>query len=168
MLQIKLQSWRMPYLIDGHNLIPKVPGLSLSAADDEIQLIKQLQEFCRKSRKQVEVYFDNALPGEARTRKYGAVRAHFVSQGMTADEAISRRLVDLGRGARNWTVVSSDRAVQSSAKHAGAKMMSAKEFSRLLIQYEQEPANSGEDQINNVNDVDVDYWLEQFGSEENE
>ena len=37
----------MPYLIDGHNLIPKVAGLSLKAVDDEMQLIELLQEFCR-------------------------------------------------------------------------------------------------------------------------
>ena len=28
----------MPYIIDGHNLIPNVPGLDLNKIDDEIQL----------------------------------------------------------------------------------------------------------------------------------
>ena len=36
----------MPYLIDGHNLIPKL-GLRLDLPDDEMQLIGILQEFCR-------------------------------------------------------------------------------------------------------------------------
>ncbi|MBP1702274.1 MAG: hypothetical protein H6Q38_1381, partial [Chloroflexi bacterium] len=41
----------MPYIVDGHNLIPKIPGLSLRAIDDEMQLIELLQEFCRVQRK---------------------------------------------------------------------------------------------------------------------
>jgi hypothetical protein len=37
----------MPYLIDGHNLIPKLIGFSLRAMDDEEQLIPLLQTFSR-------------------------------------------------------------------------------------------------------------------------
>jgi hypothetical protein len=48
----------MPYLIDGHNLIPKL-GLRLDSMDDEQELVVILQEYARLERKkQVEVYFD--------------------------------------------------------------------------------------------------------------
>ena len=111
----------MPFLIDGHNLIPKIPGLNLQALDDEEQLIKLLQEYCRRQRKQVEVFFDNAPPGGVRARNFGLVIARFVRQGSTADQAIRERLTRLGRLARNWTVVSSDLAVQScGARGPGA------------------------------------------------
>ena len=65
----------MPYLIDGHNLIPKL-GLRLDACDDELALVTRLQEFCRLRRAQVEVYFDGAPPGQPASRKFGAVTAH--------------------------------------------------------------------------------------------
>ena len=67
----------MPYLIDGHNLIPKL-GLRLDSIDDEMELIAILQGFCRVERKQVEVFFDGAPAPQAGTRKLGAVSAHFV------------------------------------------------------------------------------------------
>ncbi len=86
----------MPYLIDGHNLIPKIPGFSLRNLDDEIELVQKLQEFCRRSGKQVEVFFDNAPVGQARIQKYGLVKAHFVRSGRTADDAIISRLENLG------------------------------------------------------------------------
>ncbi len=111
----------MPFLIDGHNLIPKIPGLNLQALDDEEQLIKLLQEYCRRQRKQVEVFFDNAPPGGVRARNFGLVIARFVRQGTTADQAIRERLTRLGRLARNWTVVSSDLTVQSWARAAQAR-----------------------------------------------
>ena len=124
----------MPYIIDGHNLIPKVPGLSLQEMDDEQQLLEMLQEFCRRQRKQVEVFFDNAPPGGVRARNLGSVTARFVRQGATADDAIRKRLGNLGRAARNWTVVSSDQAVQAEARAAQAQSMPSEAFARLLVQ----------------------------------
>ena len=85
----------MPYLVDGHNLIPKV-GLRLDSIDDEMELVAILQEFSRLHRKQVEVYFDGAPAGQAGTRSLGTVKAHFVRAGTTADTAIARRLKKWG------------------------------------------------------------------------
>lgn len=121
----------MPYLIDGHNLIPNV-GLSLSSMDDEMDLVSLLQAFCRIERKQVEVYFDKAPPGQDGTRKFGSVTAHFVRQGTTADAAILKHLKRLGNAARNWTVVTSDRQVQAGAQGAHAQVFSSDEFARQM------------------------------------
>src|SRR4030067_2531765 len=115
----------MPYLVDGHNLIPKLPGLDLGVVDDEIQLVELLQEFCRRRRKQVEVYFDNAPPGQPRARTYGTVLARFARAGQSADELIHARLQRLGRSARNWTGVSSDHPVQAAARAARGQTISS-------------------------------------------
>ncbi|HKI53957.1 MAG TPA: NYN domain-containing protein, partial [Anaerolineales bacterium] len=124
----------MPYLIDGHNLIPKV-GLRLDSLDDEQELIVILQEYSRiKRKKQVEVYFDGAPPPHAGARKMGTITAHFVLQGTTADDAIKRRLKKMGKGAKNWTVVSSDRQVQAEARSARAEIVSSDEFAKKLKQ----------------------------------
>ena len=122
----------MPYIIDGHNLIPKIPGLRLDDPDDEQQLVSLLQEFCRISRKQVDVYFDNAAAGQAGRRTLGTVGVHFVRRGQTADSAIRSRLLKMGRSARNWTVVSSDQSIQATVRQAGAKAMPAEEFASLM------------------------------------
>ena len=123
----------MPYLIDGHNLIPKL-GLNLNSLDDEMELIERLNEFCRISRKgQLEVYFDNALPGTPETRKIGLVAAHFVRRPLIADDAIRLRLKKLGRAAKNWNVVSSDHRVQAEARTSGAKVISSDEFAATVI-----------------------------------
>ena len=117
----------MPYLIDGHNLIPKL-GLRLDSIDDEMELIRILQEFCRLERKQVEVFFDGAPTPHAGTRKLGTVTVHFVRLGMTADNAIRNRVKGLGKSAKNWTVVSSDRQVQAEARAAQAEVVSSDSF----------------------------------------
>jgi predicted RNA-binding protein with PIN domain len=154
----------MPYLIDGHNLIPKVPGLTLEAVDDEQQLIELLQEFCRIQRKEIEVFFDNAPPGSARARSFGLVTARFTRQGTTADAAIHLRLGRLGRQARNWTVVSSDQAVQSAARAAQAQYLSSEAFASLLKQAVDDSArDEGEKADIQLGKDELDEWIQLFG-----
>jgi predicted RNA-binding protein with PIN domain len=121
----------MPYLIDGHNLIPKL-GLRLDCMDDEEQLIPRLQEFCRLRRVQLDVFFDGAPPGQPATRRAGAVTANFIRQGASADAAIENRLARLGKTAKNWTVVSSDGRVQRAARAVHAGVLSSEEFAREM------------------------------------
>ena len=152
----------MPYLVDGHNLIPKV-GLRLDSFDDELELVTILQEFARLHRRQVEVYFDGAPAGQAGTRSLGTVKAHFVRAGTTADDAIRRRLRKMGRAAKNWTVISSDREVQAEARAARAEVLSSDEFARMLLQTPRiESAKPAADK--KVSPSEVDEWLNIFKS----
>jgi predicted RNA-binding protein with PIN domain len=152
----------MPYLVDGHNLIPKV-GLRLDSIDDEMELVAVLQEFARLHRRQIEVYFDGAPAGQAGTRNLSAVKAHFVRLGTTADAAISLRLKKMGRAAKNWTVVSSDRQVQAEARTVRANVLSSDEFARLLQQTPRgETSKPAADR--KVSPAEVDEWLKLFGS----
>lgn len=149
----------MPYLIDGHNLIPKL-GLRLDSMDDEMELVTILQEFCRLDRKQVEVFFDGAPTPHAGTRKLGPVTAHFVRLGTSADDAIRKRLKTLGKSARNWTVVSSDRQVQAEARAAFAEVISSEAFAGTLKQArDSTPKPSGERKLSSQ---EIDDWLKLF------
>jgi len=153
----------MPYLIDGHNLIPKIPGLSLHMLDDEIELIQKLQVFCQSVGKQVEVFFDNAPAGQSCTQSYGRVKAHFVRSGRTADEAIISRLRNLGGSAKNWTVVSSDRQVQAAARASYAKIISSDEFAGFLLSVDpDEDSDLGGEAELSLNPAEIDEWLDLF------
>lgn len=123
----------MLVVIDGHNLIPKIPDLSLRSVDDEQQLVDILVKYCAARRHKLEVFFDGALPGYSGARQHGCVLAHYVQTGRTADEAIRMRLEQLGRGARNILVVSSDRQVQAEARSRGARVVSSEEFAAELV-----------------------------------
>ena len=150
----------MPFLIDGHNLIPKL-GLRLDSPDDEMQLVDILQEFCRLQRCQADVYFDGAPAGQARTQKHGVVTSHFVRLGTTADSAIKLHLEKLGRAARNWMVVSSDHAVQISARQVHAQVVSSEEFAGLLRSIPDPTSASSPDP--RLSSDEVEEWLKLFG-----
>jgi predicted RNA-binding protein with PIN domain len=134
-----------------------------------MQLVEVLQEFCRLQRKQAEVFFDNAPPGGVRVRSYGSVTARFVRQGRTADDAIRGYLQRLGNAARNWTVVSSDLAVQTAARAARAQAMSSEAFARLLQQTLQAPEQeTDKDSAAEIKPDELDDWLKLFGEEDGE
>lgn len=120
-------------IIDGHNLIPKIPGWSLRAIDDEERLIRELQRFASLRGRQIEVFFDGAPPGYSGERMYGGIRAHFVLQGRTADEAIRKFVAAMGKSARGVRVVTSDRQVQAEVRALGAAVITSEDFARQLL-----------------------------------
>ncbi|HEY3312410.1 MAG TPA: NYN domain-containing protein [Anaerolineales bacterium] len=158
----------MPYLVDGHNLIPKL-GLKLDSFDDEADLVELLNQFCRISRRgQVEVYFDNAGPGVVEKRKTGLVVVHFVRKPMIADEAIRLRLKNLKGDARNWSVVSSDHDVQAEARAAGARVVTAEEFARTVRETLRAGPAPGPGEKSGLSAKELQEWLTLFGEGESD
>lgn len=152
----------MPYLIDGHNLVPHILGINLSDLDDEIALIQILQKFANKSRSKVEVYFDHAQSTQARTQNHGLVKAVFVRQTSTADDAIKARLSQLGKGAKNWTVVSSDREILVEARSHQSSILTAPKFAGILNQLSGITQEGDKNETPDQSNLEVDYWLDQF------
>jgi predicted RNA-binding protein with PIN domain len=122
----------MPYLIDGHNLIGRMRGISLEGPDDEAQLVARLRAYCSRVATSATVYFDGAVIAATREPARAGVTARFVAPPQTADAAIRRHLERLGREAPNWTVVSSDAAVADSARRRRARVETSEAFARRL------------------------------------
>jgi uncharacterized protein len=151
----------MVLIIDGHNLIPHLPGVDLSDPDDEVKLIQLLQDYCRLHRKKAEVFFDQAPVGMAGVRQYGLVRAYFVREGTTADAAIMAYLKKLGKRAKNTTVVSSDRQVLAAARGARAGMIRSEAFAAAWAQLaEDEPELDPRDRL--LEEEEVAHWEQLF------
>ncbi len=153
----------MIYLIDGHNLIPNIPGLSLRDLDDEMRLVEMLRVFAGARRSQVEVFFDGAPPGHGGARNFGTVKAHFVRAGRTADDAILAALRSLGARAGEARVISSDRRVQAEARALRAGLVDSASFARELLQLQISARPSSPDPRELPPPADeVDEWLKLF------
>ncbi len=156
----------MTYLIDGHNLIPKLAGMSLDQLDDEQELIERLAAYSTRHKRQVEVFFDRGQVNNVNDFQRSRVHVHFVRRPMTADDAILARLLGIGKAARNYTVVSGDRAVQERARRLGAGILSSQSFARQLgedsrsIKKSKASPPGGEDQD------DIQEWLDLFSKGE--
>lgn len=128
----------MQFIIDGHNLIPHISGLSLSDLDDEQSLIDLLIPYLRAKKSRAMVFFDRAAPGQAGQRNFGLVKAVFVHEGQSADSAIEAYVRQLGGASRTHTLVSSDRMVQAAARSHHATILTSQEFSLQLERFYEE------------------------------
>ena len=147
----------MPYLIDGHNLIPNIPGLRLDQLDDEQSLFTLLDEYFKRVRKKAIVYFDQASLSSHSNFHTAYLHAHFIRPPSSADKAILLRLKELGGDARNHTIVTSDHWIADNARAVGASVISSDDFARKLRSTPSKPEKKAKN-----SDEDIDYWLDAF------
>jgi len=118
----------VPILIDGHNLIGRMPELSLQDPDDEEKLVRLLSSYRARTGKTITVVFD---PGAgfalAERRRVGGVEIVFAPHGHSADSVIARR-IQRHRNPSEWLVVTSDREVSDTVSRLGARVQSAEGF----------------------------------------
>jgi hypothetical protein len=157
----------MPTLIDGHNLIAQVPGLSLSDNDDEWQLVLLLRRYAaRKKGRRVVVVFDHGVYGHPENLNGYGVECHFARSPRDADSELIRRIRAIRRTGQ-WQVVSSDRAVAGAAHAQGVQVVSSQAFARQLAALNEPQAKlSDKYQEKPQSEQDIDDWLRLFGEEE--
>jgi hypothetical protein len=68
----------------------------------------------------------------------------------------------LGNAARNWTVVSSDREVQSAARAVRARLLSSEAFAELLRETLSDKQSLSETENPSPKAEEVQEWLELF------
>lgn len=150
------------FIIDGHNLIPKVPGVKLEDSEDENQLVEILNEYCRLGRAQVDVFFDGAPKPSFSQRKSGLVHAHFVRKGLSADDAIIEYARKQQKPDFLLTVVSSDHRVQAGVKTTGASTMTSEAFAIEMRRVFNSPAAQQEQKDKQLSPGEVALWMDEF------
>ena len=152
----------MPLLIDGHNLIGRLPDLRLDDSDDEAKLVARLRAYCARTGKRATVVFDRGLPGgRSRELSGGGVEVVFAATGHAAD-GILRERIRRARDPRGLTVVTSDHEVIAVARARGARVIRSEEFAARLNA--PQPADAGERDAH-LSAEEIEEWLRVFGAE---
>lgn len=155
----------MPYLIDGHNLIARLPDIELNDPNDEALLVQKLNGFVARTKQRCVVVFDHGLPGGESRLSTRGVRVVFASQRSNADHVIMDRIYK-EPNPRMWTVVSSDNEVLLTARRKQMRTLRAEEFARLLQAPPSPPKpDPGESPDVRLTDAEIDEWLRLFGEE---
>ena len=154
-------------IIDGHNLIPKIPGLHLKDMDDEARLIELIREYCRLARRQAELFFDGSPEPNNSGRKNGLVNIHFIRIGSSADDAIISLLRSHTKDKDHLTLVSSDHRIQGEARTIGCEILSSETFAQQVMTM----LNSGpavqQKKEKPLSPAEVDDWMDFFNKEKN-
>jgi predicted RNA-binding protein with PIN domain len=122
----------MPYLIDGHNVIGQMPGLSLADPDDEAKLAALVRRWCARENRKAVLIFDGGLPGGPSSLSNGDVAVIFASERHnTGDDLLLNRIRD-EKNPTGLIVVSSDQRIVTAAKGRRMAVVPAREFGRAL------------------------------------
>jgi len=152
----------MPYLIDGHNLIGQLPDIDLTDPNDEAKLVQKLSGWVARSKQKCVVVFDGGLPGGASRMSTKQVKVVFASHRSNADAVMQARIRKEGQP-KNWTVVSSDNEVLSSARRRRMNTIRSQQFAALL-QRPAPPPKPGLDTAADVrlSEAEVEEWMAIF------
>lgn len=122
----------MPILIDGHNLIGRMPALSLQDPHDEEKLVRLLVSYRARTGKSLTVVFDpGQTPSLSERRRQGGIEIVFAPYGSSADTVIARR-VRRNRDPQSLRVVTSDQQLAHAVTQQGAKVQPAEAFAEEL------------------------------------
>lgn len=155
----------MPYLIDGHNLIGQLPGLSLDDEHDEAKLVERLKGYMLRHRRRCTVVFDGGLPGgPSRTLSSSSVRVIFAHGGTNADRIIRERIGHIP-DPRNWTIISADHEILSAARGRHMRIVRPADFARELDAppIPTDPGGGAAADVR-LSPGEVDDWLRIFGA----
>lgn len=144
----------MPLLIDGHNLIARLPDMHLADPDDEAKLVQRVRRYCFRRRRRATIVFDGKAPGGG----FPALPRDPVQVVFSQDaDALIRQRIRQTRDRRGLLVVSSDREVQATAKRLGARPVDAEAFAAELMTLRSSPAGEKPEPSD-----EVETWLHLF------
>jgi hypothetical protein len=146
----------MPILIDGNNLLHRLPR-----PDRSRERVRRLVlDTCRRERVQAIVVFDGPPPPGAPAREdLGAVTVVYAGSS-TADDVIIGRIPP-GSRAGDWVVVTDDRGLQRRAKSSGAKIRTLAEWQKRRQPPPPKPRIESK-----LSSREVEEWEEYFRREE--
>jgi len=155
---------RVPYLVDGNNVMALISGWHRDMASARRRLIHALAAFIAAHRAKVKVVFDGPADAEFPDgRRFRSVHILYAKPGSNADARI-QEILARSSSKRDMVLVSSDRALISYAKNKGSKVISAAAFKGMLDEAVEQKIVA--DKSLRSGDVDVEEWLEYFGTHE--
>lgn len=136
------------YIIDGNNLVGKIPSLK-SLPDKQMarhRLSLMLERYFQKKKVKVSLHFDGF---ENEPIKVSGLKIHY-SQDRSADEKIKKEIETI-KNQKSVYVISSDLEIISFAKVCGCKVLKSEEFYKQIInqnkQEEEKPSNFDTDEF---------------------
>ncbi len=156
----------MDYLVDGHNLIGRMPGLALSDPDDEAKLVDLLGRWTlREPRHRITVVFDGGVYGHPSRLGSSRVRVIFAHLPRNADSVLEKLLQQV-KSPGMTVLVSDDRAITSVAADRGVHVVPCRVFLEQLMQprapRSKRPGRARPEP--KLPNSEVEAWLKHFGA----
>jgi predicted RNA-binding protein with PIN domain len=156
----------VPYVIDGNNLLGSWGGPQ-GQDDRRAEVVRRVAAFCRARGAKATLVFDgHPLRPDMAAQDLGPLRLRVPPAGTDADTVI-REIVDTAERPSEIVVVTSDKALYSYVKTAGASVLRAHEWNAMERRSGRPASGSGSASGEKPDkEDDVEGWLRKFGGEE--
>jgi uncharacterized protein len=174
----------MDIIVDGYNVIFKVPELGYSTEKCDIEILRNrflaiLEQYKEKRKHKLIVVFDGKGHGNSSEARAAGIDVVFSRQDLDADEEI-KRMVSKSANPRHITVITADRDIEQYVKKYGCKVVeplafyrdmkkkverlqSTKSDGRLFTKEEdEEPASK----FLGPSKTEAEYWLKVFSGKQ--
>jgi len=130
---VRVREWALKhYIIDGNNLIGKIPELNKLQKKEKQQSREKiallLQRYFHNPNVKISLHFDGFPKDEIRITG-GTI---YYSKNLTADELIKKE-IEQSKNPRNLVIVSSDLSIASFAQKCSCTVLSAEKFAKQII-----------------------------------
>lgn len=151
----------MHYLIDGYNLIGKIPGISFADPAKEEKLVLYLGNRLQKQNDAFDLIFDGKRTESLFGSQYqtSRFRIKFTPSDQSADDYLIEYMEKI-RQKTGVVIVSSDRQIIQAAKNFRIQTMKSESFVQF---YQNEPVpGSVKQPISIISETEIQYWLKRF------
>jgi len=136
-------------------------GLSQGGQADREACARAITSFCRSRGARATLVFDGPAP-EANLSAGDPLRVRVLfSEARSADELILR-ILEGSKAPRDFIVVTSDKSLGDKARHRGASVERAHEFSRRLSRPSPGPETDAEKPDHRATPGEIEAWLDVF------
>jgi uncharacterized protein len=154
----------MPLIIDGHNLLYAVRGITEGQIVSEIRLCTILSDYLRQMRQRGEIIFDGIGPRD-KSGLAGTVNLEVSFSGayIDADTIIEER-IKVSTAPKRLTVISNDHRLVKAAKARKAVAITADDFWGQVFKKLSRKRREPEPQSKRVGitEGETDFWLKFF------
>jgi hypothetical protein len=123
----------MQYLIDGNNVVHSSPKLLGGPPIARAYLCRLTAVWAAQNDAQATIVFDGHPPPNVELDQMRFTGLHVEFAGSVSADEVIEDYLDEARSPGNLCVVSSDRAIQSAARHGRARCCEAPTFLKLLL-----------------------------------
>ena len=177
----------MDIIVDGYNVIFKVPELGYSTEKCDIEILRNrflaiLEQYKEKRKHKLIVVFDGKGHGNSSETRAAGIDVVFSRQDLNADEEIKRMVSNSGNP-RHITVITADRDIEQYVKKYGCKVVEPLAFYRDIKRkverlqstkkdgrlFTKEEDNEPASKYLGPSKTEAEYWLKVFsGKQEND
>jgi len=156
----------MNYVVDGNNVLFAARDVLRGPPIGRHQLCRILGDWATRTKSSVTIVFDGPPPRPAVVEQMRQTGVDTVFAGRCSADDVIQDMIDAAASPANVCIVSSDRAIESAARHRACARLSSKDFLERVVPEGSERPSRPQPPLEKPDEsspAETEEWLHRFG-----